>query len=136
MTATPTRTALEWEYSPAPEATDHIRIAERYDLFVGGGQRETEAYEPTINPATEEPLAQVAQASEADVDAAVTAAREALPRWQALPALERGKYVFRIARLIQERARELAIVESLDGGKPIRESRDVDIPLAAAHFFY
>jgi aldehyde dehydrogenase (NAD+) len=136
VTATPQRTALEWEYSPAPEATDHIRLAERYDLFVGGTQRETEAYEPTINPATEEPLTQIAQASEADVDAAVTAAREALPGWQALPALERGKYVFRIARLIQERARELAIVESLDGGKPIRESRDVDIPLAAAHFFY
>ena len=137
MTATPTpqRTALEWEYSPAPEATDHIRLAERYDLFVGGAARETEAYEPTINPATEEPLAQVAQASEADVDAAVTAAREALGGWQALPALERGKYVFRIARLIQERSRELAIVESLDGGKPIRESRDVDVPLAAAHFF-
>jgi aldehyde dehydrogenase (NAD+) len=133
---TATRTALEWEYSPAPEATDHIRLAERYGLFVGGDWRETEAYEPTINPATEEPLAQVAQASEADVDAAVTAAREALPGWQGLPALERGKYVFRIARLIQERARELAIVESLDGGKPIRESRDVDIPLAAAHFFY
>ena len=103
-----------------------------------GGWRPPEggAYEPTINPATEEPLAEIAQAGDADVDAAVAAAREALPRWQKLPALERGKYVFRIARLIQERARELAIVESLDGGKPIRESRDVDIPLAAAHFFY
>jgi aldehyde dehydrogenase (NAD+) len=133
---TATRTALAWEYSPAPEATDHIRLAERYELFVGGGWREAEAYAPTVNPATEEPLAEVAQASEGDVDAAVSAARAALPAWQALPALERGKLVFRIARLIQERARELAIVETLDGGKPIRESRDVDVPLAAAHFFY
>ena len=136
MTASPTRAALAWEYSPAPEATDHIHLKDRYGLFIDGDWRETEAYEPTINPATEEPLTEIAQASKADVDAAVAAAREALPRWQRLPALERGKYVFRIARLIQERARELAIVESLDGGKPIRESRDVDIPLAAAHFFY
>ena len=138
MAATTPRTALAWEYSPAPEATDHIRLRDRYELFVGGAWRppESGAYEPTINPATEEPLAEIAQAGEADVDAAVAAARAALPRWQKLPALERGKYVFRIARLIQERARELAIVESLDGGKPIRESRDVDIPLAAAHFFY
>src|SRR5690349_9515476 len=137
MAATTPRTALAWEYSPAPEATDHIRLSERYELFVGGAWRPPEAggYEPTINPATEEPLAEIAQASDADVDAAVAAARAALPRWQRLPALERGKYVFRIARLIQERARELAIVESLDGGKPIRESRDIDIPLAAAHFF-
>src|SRR5215218_246461 len=131
---TATRTALAWEYSPAPEATDHIRLQDRYELFVDGAWRppEAEAYEPTINPATEQPLTEIAQASKADVDAAVAAAREALPRWQRLPALERGKYVFRIARLIQERARELAIVESLDGGKPIRESRDVDVPLAAA----
>ena len=133
---TATRTALAWEYSPAPEATDHVRLRDRYGLFVGGTWREAESYEPTINPATEEPLAEIAQAAEADVEAAVAAAREALPAWQRLPALERGKYVFRIARLIQERARELAIVESLDGGKPIRESRDVDVPLAAAHFFY
>jgi len=138
MTATPTRTALAWEYSPAPEATDHLRLAERYELFVDGAWRPPESgdYEPTINPATEEPIAEIAQAGDADVDAAVAAARAALPRWRRLPALERGKYVFRIARLIQERARELAIVESLDGGKPIRESRDVDVPLAAAHFFY
>src|SRR4051812_1532887 len=138
MTATPTRAALAWEYSPAPEATDHIRLAERYELFVGGGWRPPEAgaYEPSVNPATEEPLAEIAQAGEADVDAAVAAARAALGPWQRLRPLERGKYVFRIARLIQERARELAIVESLDGGKPIRESRDVDVPLAAAHFFY
>jgi aldehyde dehydrogenase (NAD+) len=138
MTATTPRTALAWEYSAAPEATDHIRLADRYELFVDGAWRSPESgvYEPTINPATEEPLAEIAQAGDADVDAAVAAARAAVPRWQKLPALERGKYVFRIARLIQERARELAIVESLDGGKPIRESRDVDVPLAAAHFFY
>ena len=134
---TATRTALAWEYSPAPEATDHIRLRPTATSCSSAARwREAEAYEPTINPATEEPLTEIAQASAADVDAAVAAAREALPRWQRLPALERGKYVFRIARLIQERARELAIVESLDGGKPIRESRDVDIPLAAAHFFY
>ncbi len=138
MAATTPRTALDWEYSPAPEATDHLQLKERYELFVDGAWRPPEAggYEPTINPANEEPLAEIAQASDADVDAAVAAARAALPRWRKLPALERGKYIFRIARLIQERARELAIVESLDGGKPIRESRDVDIPLAAAHFFY
>ena len=138
MTATPTRAALAWEYSPAPEATDHLRLAERYELFVDGAWRppESGAYEPTINPATEEPIAEIAQAGEADVDAAVAAAGAALGPWQRLRPLERGKYVFRIARLIQERARELAIVESLDGGKPIRESRDVDVPLAAAHFFY
>ena len=94
------------------------------------------AYAPTINPATEEPLAEIAQAGADDVARAVAAARAAQPAWAALPGLERGKYVFRIARLIQERARELAIVETLDGGKPIKESRDVDIPLAAAHFFY
>ena len=89
----------------------------------------------TINPATEEPLAEVAFAGAEDVARAVAAARAAARPWPALPPLERGKYLFRIARLIQERSRELAIVESLDGGKPIRESRDVDVPLAAAHFF-
>ena len=89
----------------------------------------------TINPATEEPLAEVAFAGPKDVARAVEAARAAAPGWRKLPALERGKYLFRIARLIQERARELAVVESLDGGKPIRESRDVDVPLAAQHFF-
>jgi aldehyde dehydrogenase (NAD+) len=132
------RTALRWDYAPARETTDHIRIAERYELFIGGAFVEPVGgvARATINPATEEPLAEVAWAQEADVAAAVAAARAALPRWAALPALERGKYLFRIARLMQERARELAIVESLDGGKPIREARDIDIPLAAAHFFY
>jgi aldehyde dehydrogenase (NAD+) len=137
MTVAPERLATSWDYAPAPEATDHIRLADRYELFVGGAwQPPAEgAYAPTVNPATEQPLAEVAQAGAADVDRAVAAARAALPAWRALPALERGKYVFRIARLIQERARELAIVETLDGGKPIRESRDVDVPAAAAHFF-
>jgi aldehyde dehydrogenase (NAD+) len=138
MTVAPERLATSWDYAPAPEATDHIRLADRYELFVGGAwQPPAEGtYAPTVNPATEQPLAEVAQAGAADVDRAVAAARAALPAWRALPALERGKYVFRIARLIQERARELAIVETLDGGKPIRESRDVDVPAAAAHFFY
>ena len=128
-----------WEYSPAPEATDHLRLRDRYELFVDGafGAPEDGGYEPTINPATEEPLAEIAQAGDVDVDARRRRrARRAARAGAALPALERGKYLFRIARLIQERARELAVVESLDGGKPIRESRDVDIPLAAAHFFY
>ncbi len=132
------RAPLRWEYSPAPESTDHVRLRDRYGLFIGGAFVEPAggAYAPTINPATEEPLAEVAQAGADDVARAVAAARAAQPAWAALPGLERGKYVFRIARLIQERARELAIVETLDGGKPIKESRDVDIPLAAAHFFY
>jgi aldehyde dehydrogenase (NAD+) len=132
------RAPLRWAYSPAPESTDHVRLRERYGLFIGGEFVEPadSAYAPTINPATEEPLAEVAQAGEDDVARAVAAARAAQPGWAALPGLERGKYVFRIARLIQERARELAIVETLDGGKPIKESRDIDIPLAAAHFFY
>src|SRR4051795_6702124 len=130
------RAPIRWDYSPAPESTDHVRLRDRYGLFIGGEFVETDAYAPTVNPATEEPLAEIAQASAADVARAVDAARAAAPAWAALSGLERGKYVFRIARLIQERARELAVVETLDGGKPIKESRDVDIPLAAAHFFY
>ncbi len=131
------RTALRWDYAPAPESRDAASLRPSYDLFIGGaftapgdGRRE-----PTLNPATEEPLAEVAFAGPNDVTRAVEAARAAAPGWRALAPLERGKVLFRIARLIQERARELAVVESLDGGKPIRESRDVDIPLAAAHFF-
>src|ERR671930_152240 len=139
MAATDTpRTRITWDYAAAPESPDHIRLRDSYGLFIGGafvdprdGRRV-----PSINPATEEPIAEVTFGGEADVRAAVEAARAAQPKWGKLPGRERGKYVFRIARLIQERARELAIVESLDGGKPIRESRDVDIPLAAAHFFY
>src|SRR6478752_4988047 len=135
---TSVRTSIVWDYAPAPESTDHVRLRDDYGLFIGGefrapldGRRE-----PTINPATEEPIAQIAFAGPGDVAAAVKAARDAAPKWAALQPLERGKYLFRIARLIQERARELAVVETLDGGKPLRESRDVDIPLAAAHFFH
>jgi aldehyde dehydrogenase (NAD+) len=132
------RSPLRWDYAPAPESADHVRLRDSYGLFIGGEFVEPAdgTYAPTINPATEEPLAEVAQAGPVDVERAVAAARAAQPRWAALPPLERGKYVFRIARLIQERARELAVVETMDGGKPIKESRDVDIPLAAAHFFY
>src|SRR5262245_40442150 len=126
-----------FEYAPAPEATDHVRLADHYDLFIGGrflpahsGRRLA-----TVNPATEEVLAEVAEADRVDVDRAVTAAAEAFPVWAALPPGRRARHVFRLSRLIQERARELAVVETLDGGKPIKESRDVDVPLAAAHFF-
>ena len=137
MTVSVPRTALRWDYAPAPESRDAARLAPRYDLFIGGdfvAPLDGEVV-GTVNPATEETLAEVAFAGAADVARAVGAAQTAQPGWSALPALERGKYLFRIARLIQERARELAVVESLDGGKPIRESRDVDVPLAAAHFF-
>ncbi|WP_028066033.1 aldehyde dehydrogenase family protein [Solirubrobacter soli] len=135
--ATLERTTLQWDYAPAPESRDAAPLKESYDLFIDGAfVAPTDGTRvETINPATEEPLASVAFAGEEDVARAVAAARAAAPKWAALPPLERGKYLFRIARLIQERSRELAIVESLDGGKPIRESRDVDIPLAAAHFF-
>jgi aldehyde dehydrogenase (NAD+) len=135
---TEARTSIVWDYAPAPESADHIRLRDRYGLFLGGEFAEPAdgRYVASINPATEEPIAEVAWADAADVARAVEIAREAQPKWAALPALERGKYLFRIARLIQERARELAVVETLDGGKPLRESRDVDIPLAAAHFFH
>ena len=128
-----------WEYAPAPEATDHIRIEPEYGLFIGNQFAPSKPRKTftVINPATEEPLAKVAHASKADVGRAVRAARDAHATvWSKLPGKERGKYIYRIARMIQERARELAIVESMDGGKAIRESRDVDVPLAAAHFFY
>jgi aldehyde dehydrogenase (NAD+) len=133
----PARTALRWDYAPAPESRDAAPLAARYDLFIDGAFTPPEdgRVVATINPATEEPLAEVAFAGPRDVARAVEAARGAQAGWAALPALERGKYLFRIARLVQERARELAIVETLDGGKPIKESRDVDVPLAAAHFF-
>ncbi|MGZ4171640.1 MAG: aldehyde dehydrogenase family protein, partial [Solirubrobacteraceae bacterium] len=135
---TEARTSIVWDYAPAPESTDHVRLADRYGLFIDGDFREPAQarFRPSINPATEEPLAEVAWAGPDDVTRAVDAARAAQPRWAALPDLERAKYLFRIARLIQERARELAVVETIDGGKPVRESRDVDIPLAAAHFFH
>ena len=127
-----------WQYSPAPESTDHIKVKKRYGLFIGGEfvAPEKSRYFDTINPATEEKLSRVALAGETDVDRAVKAARKAYGPWSRMKPAERGKYIYRIARIMQERAREFAAIESLDGGKPIRESRDIDIPLAAAHFFY
>ena len=130
---------FEWEYAPAPEARDIVQIREQYGLFIGGEEVEprTKEWFPSISPATEEPLFEVALAGEEDVALAVDTARNAFENgWSELAPSERAKYLFRVARLIQERSRELAVAESLDGGKPIRESRDVDIPLAAAHFFY
>ena len=128
---------MTFEYAPAPESRDVARLRASYGIFVDGEFRDGsgEAIK-TINPATEEPLAEVAEASPADVEAAVAAARRAQRSWARMRAAERAKYIFRIARAIQERSRELAVLESLDNGKPIRESRDVDVPLAAAHFFY
>ncbi|NDA94466.1 MAG: aldehyde dehydrogenase family protein, partial [Betaproteobacteria bacterium] len=129
----------DWGYAPAPESTDHIRLKDRYGLFIDGKfiPPASGKYFKTINPATEKVLAEVAEAGEKDVDRAVQAARKAYDKvWRKMSGRERGKYVYRIARILQERARELAVVESMDGGKPIRESRDVDIPLSAAHFFY
>jgi aldehyde dehydrogenase (NAD+) len=128
-----------WEYAPAPESKDHVRLEKRYGLFIGGRfvPPKSKKYFETINPATEETLAEVAEAGAEDVDAAVRAAEEAhRKRWSKLEPAERGKYVYRIARMIQEKSRELAVLESMNGGKPIKESRDVDIPLALAHFFY
>ncbi|HTS72869.1 MAG TPA: aldehyde dehydrogenase family protein [Gaiellaceae bacterium] len=126
-----------WEYASAPESRDLVTLRERYGLFVGGEWLEPKETYTTIDPSSEEALAEVGQATEAEVQQAVGAAREAFDNgWSALPGSERAKYLFRIARLLQERAREFAVLESLNGGKPIRESRDVDLPLAAAHFFY
>ncbi|MGH3109451.1 MAG: aldehyde dehydrogenase family protein [Gaiellaceae bacterium] len=130
---------LEWEYAPAPEARDIVEIRERYGLFIGGEEVEPRSGQwlESISPATEEKLLEFAQAGAEDVDLAVTAARDSFENgWSGLAPSERAKYIFRIARILQERSRELAVAESLDGGKPIRESRDVDLPLAAAHFFY
>jgi aldehyde dehydrogenase (NAD+) len=129
----------EWAYAPAPESRDIVTIRPEYGLFVDGefvAPRSGEHF-ATVNPASEEPLASVAQAGQEDVDRAVASAREAYDRsWGTMPGRERAKYLYRIARAIQERAREFAVLESLDNGKPIKESRDVDVPLAAAHFFY
>jgi aldehyde dehydrogenase (NAD+) len=125
------------ELSPAPE-TVKVNIKARYGHFIGGqlvAGRDDRDFE-TRNPATGQVLARIGTAGASDVDAAVAAAREAFPRWSSMPGAERGKYLYRIARRLQERARELAILETMDNGKPIRETRDVDIPLAAAHFFY
>jgi aldehyde dehydrogenase (NAD+) len=131
--------AAPWEYAPAPESRDIVSIRDRYGLFIGGEFVEPRSgtFFDTINPATEEKLARVAEAGAEDVDLAVTAAGKAWEsEWRDLPGSERAKYLYRIARAVQERSREFAVLESMDGGKPIKESRDVDLPLAAAHFFY
>ncbi|HYY12134.1 MAG TPA: aldehyde dehydrogenase family protein [Kineosporiaceae bacterium] len=128
-----------FEYAPAPESRAVVDLKPSYGVFVDG-----EFADPaeggsldTVNPATEEVLSKVALATQPDVDRAVAAARRAFEQvWGPMPGAERAKYLFRIARILQERARELAVLETLDNGKPIRESRDVDVPLAAAHFFY
>src|SRR6058998_340288 len=128
----------KFDYAPAPESRDIARLKASYQIFVDGQFRDGAGDAvKSINPADEEPLAEVAEAGPSDVDDAVRAARRAFDGpWSAMSGAERGKYLFRIARAIQERGRELAVLESLDNGKPIKESRDVDIPLAAAHFFY
>ena len=127
-----------WTYAPAPESTDHITIKKRYELFIDGDfvAPEKGRYFATVNPATEERLSRVASADSDDINKAVKAARKAQSGWARMRAADRGKYIYRIARIMQERAREFSVIESLDGGKPIRESRDIDVPLAAAHFFY
>jgi aldehyde dehydrogenase (NAD+) len=128
-----------WEYADAPESTDIVRLEDRYGLFIGGEFVEPKSgtWFTTIDPATEEPLAEIAEAGPEDVDLAVKAARTASDStWRDLPGTERAKYLFRIARQLQERSREFSVLETMDGGKPIKESRDIDLPLAAAHFFY
>ena len=138
-TRVPEPTTPSWEYAPAPESKEIVRLRDRYELFVDGRSIEpkTGRYFETIDPATEEPLAEVAEAGEEDVDLAARAAREAWEtRWRDLPGKERAKYLYRISRALQERSREFAVLETLNNGKPIKESRDIDVPLAAAHFFY
>jgi aldehyde dehydrogenase (NAD+) len=130
---------VPWEYAAAPESTDHVLIRPEYGLFIGNEfvkSTPRRTFE-VINPATEEVLSRVARASTADVDRAVRAARSGYrTTWSKLPGSERAKYLYRIARILQERSREFAVVETLNSGKPIKESRDVDVPIAAAHFFY
>jgi len=128
-----------WDFAPSLESTDHVSIKKQYELFIGGKwvKPTSGKYFDTINPANEQKIALIAEANDKDVDKAVKAARKAYNEvWSKMQAKERAKYIYRIARLIQERAREFAVIETLDGGKPIRESRDIDVPLAAAHFFY
>ncbi len=134
-----TKTGFKYDYSPAPESKSIVKIKPQYELFIGGKfvKPKSEKYFKTINPATGEPLAEIAEAGGADVELAVSAARSAYANvWSKISAKDRGRYLYRIARILQERAREFAVLESLDNGKSIRESRDVDVPLAAAHFFY
>ncbi|MFJ9032230.1 aldehyde dehydrogenase family protein [Streptomyces sp. NPDC102274] len=130
--------ASAFEYAPAPESRAIVDIAPSYGLFIDGefGEASGGKVFKTVSPSTEEVLSEVAQAGADDIDRAVGAARKAFEKWSALPGAERAKYLFRIARIIQERSRELAVLETLDNGKPIRETRDTDLPLVAAHFFY
>ena len=127
-----------WDFAPAPESVGHAKIEDAYGLFINGKFVNSSGKKfPSINPANEKQLSMITESTNADVNKAVVAARNAYEQvWSKMAGLERGKYIFRIARMIQERARELSVIESLDGGKPIRESRDIDVPLAAAHFFY
>jgi aldehyde dehydrogenase (NAD+) len=139
MISEDTEKGFKWEYAPAPEAKDHAKIKKQYDLFINGQwvKPSGKKYFDTVSPSSEERLSEVAEAGAKDVDLAVNAARKAYDKvWKKIPAKERAKYIFRIARMIQERSRELAVIESMDGGKPIRESRDFDVPMAANHFFY
>ena len=127
-----------FDYAPAPESRSVVDIAPSYGLFIDGEFTEAAGGKvfKTVSPSSEEVLSEVAEASEEDVDRAVRAARRAFEKWSALPGAQRAKYLFRIARIIQERSRELAVLETLDNGKPIKETRDADLPLVAAHFFY
>ncbi len=128
-----------WDLAPALESTSHVNLKSSYDLFIGGKfvKSSRGGKFDSINPANEKVIAKITEATSADVDKAVRSARTAYDNhWKNMPGAERGKFIYRIARIIQEKARELAVIESMDGGKVIRESRDVDIPLAAAHFFY
>jgi aldehyde dehydrogenase (NAD+) len=132
------KNSISWDYAPSLESTSHVRLNEQYDLYIDGSwvKPASGSYFETVNPANEKVLAKVAHGNTDDIDKAVKAARKAFKEWSKLSGAERGKYLYRIARLMQERARELAVIETLDAGKTIRESRDVDVPLAANHFFY
>jgi aldehyde dehydrogenase (NAD+) len=137
--AVPVLETKGFEYAPSIESTDIVKIQPQNKLFIGGKfvAPSSDKYFPTYNPATGEVLAEIAEANAKDVDLAVKTARKAYSTvWSKMSGKERGRYLFRIARLIQERSRELAVLETMDNGKPIRESRDIDIPLVAAHFFY
>src|SRR3989338_160291 len=129
----------KWDYAPAPESTSYVKLAPRHELFINGKwvAPQSGKYFKTINPANEEVLSEIAEAGEADVDRAVAAARTAFEKvWSRIKPSERAKYIFRLARQLQEKMREMAIVETMDNGKPIKETRDFDVPTAAAHLFY
>lgn len=138
ITNTKSEEKIKWEYAPAPEATDHIQLKKQYELFIDGKwvKPTDNKYFDTINPANTQKLARIAHAQKKDVDKAVKAAAKAFTTWSKIEGKERAKYIYRIARTIQERSREFAVIETLNGGKPIRESRDIDVALAAHHFFY